>query len=61
MAPTECSLYWPQGTTVHNGISGTILRSAVDVLERNLTIDLSYNDIFRMDMRMTTMQCELEP
>ena len=49
------------GTTVHNGISGTILRSAVDVLKRNLTIDLSYNDIFRMDMRMTTMQCELEP
>ena len=39
----------------HNGISGTILRSAVDVFKRNVTIDLSYNDICRMDMRMTTM------
>ena len=38
----------------YNEISGTILRSEVDVFKLNVTIDLSHNDISRLDMRMTT-------
>lgn len=37
----------------HNEISGTVLRSDVDVFKLNVTIDLSYNSISRVDMRMT--------
>ena len=37
----------------HNEINGTVLRSEVDVFKLNVTVDLSYNSISRLDMRMT--------
>ena len=37
----------------HNEISGTVIRSEVDVYRLNLTVDLSSNNISRLDMRMT--------